>query len=236
MDKIAWTLARPDDTASAAFRSLLLTEVGGRVIDLVPTAMTLAFTLQDEGEHSGALVPVGGDERPVDALLEAVTVDRHVALDAVHDLLRSHCGHVLGWRVKPTLIYDASTEAPVGEPSAYIQATVFIERLDGTPPEHFDRNWYIHAGHLDGQEAASPASEAESAKDLAAIPGARYVQNRIIEPVTPTAWLVHGYPQLLFPFHVPPVDPDVPYERTRGEEPFDRWPPRILQGPEYRLR
>ena len=27
-----------------------------------------------------------------------------------------------------------------------------------------------------------------------------------------------------------------PYVRVRGEEPFDKWPPRILQGFEYRVR
>ncbi len=34
------------------------------------------------------------------------------------------------------------------------------QRLDGTTPEFYNRNWYIHAGHLDGQEAESEESRA----------------------------------------------------------------------------
>jgi hypothetical protein len=36
-------------------------------------------------------------------------------------------------------------------------------------------------------------------------------------------------------FLVPPVGSE-PYDRVRGEDPFDKWPPRILQGFQYRIR
>ena len=109
----------------------------------------------------------------------------------------------------------------LGEPSAFPNVLCFIERLDGTTPEHFDRNWSIHAGHLDGQEAESEQSIAERRREEESSPGQLYRQNRVVEPVTPTAWVVHGYTQLRFPFLLPPVG-DEPYARVRGEEDFDR--------------
>lgn len=236
MEKLTWTLARRPEVDPHAFRQEMLTDLPQRVVDLMPAVIGVTITLQDLDAYSGARVPVDGVEQPADVLLEVTASERFVALDPLHEMLHDRCGHVQGWRMKPTVIYDASTPSAIGEASAFVSVNVFVERLDGTSPRHFDQNWYKHAGHPDGQEADSPGSLAERRREEDAMPGGRYIQNRVIEPVTPTAWLVHGYTQLLFPIHVPPVEGTPPYERTRGEEPFDRWPPRVLQGREYRVR
>jgi hypothetical protein len=235
VDKICWTLAGPAGTGPDEFARDVLDELPAQVAERLPGAASVFVTLQKADEFSGAVVPVDGDERSVDALLEVEVADLYAPLDPVHDLLRSRCGHVQGWRVHPTLIYDASVPEPLGQPSSMPAVVAFVERVDGVTPGFFHRNWYIHAGHSDGREAESAASRAERAREEAT-PGIRYVQNRVIEPVTPTAWLIHGYTQLFFPMFMPSIEGQEPYERVRGEEAFDRWPTRILQGHEYRIR
>jgi hypothetical protein len=232
--KCVWTLTHASGDDVSEFRQRLLDELAGVVTKLVPTAAEVYVTLQEQAAYSGALVDAGAGQHPVDAALELLTSEDYVGLDELHAHLRSTCGHVQGWRVKPTLIYDSAAPRSVGEPSLSPNVLVFVERLDGTTPEHFSRNWYIHAGHLDGDEAESEESIAERRREEAEGPGRCYRQNRVLEPITPTAWLLHGYTQLQMGFLVPPVDGE-PYARVRGEEPFDRWPPRILQGFEYRV-
>lgn len=236
MNKICWTLARPASSDKDAFRREALADLPARIIELVPGAASIAVTLQAPDEYSGAMVPVEGHARPADALVEVEVVNHFVALDAIHEVLNERSGHFQGWRVRSTLIYDSSAPSVIGEPSLLSACVAFVERLDGTTPDHFDQNWYVHAGHPDGIEAESAASLAERAREEAELPGWRYVQNRVIEPVTPTAWLIHGYTQLLAPGFTPSLEGAEPYERVRGEEPFDRFPPRILQGHEYRVR
>ena len=191
------------------------------------------MTLQPADSYLNAAVPVDGMDVAVDAALEVTTTDECPPLDAWHEYLGSHSAHVQGWRVKPTLIFDATRRLARGERSESPNVLVFVQRLDGTTPEHFDHNWYKHAGHADGAEAESDESRAERAREEEQS-GGLYRQNRVVEPVTPTSWLVHGYTQLHLGFLVPEV-PDEPYERTRGEEAFDRWPPHMVQGPEYRV-
>ncbi len=235
MDKIMWTLARDHGTDIDEFQQSVLQDFAPEAGRLVSSTEEVRVTLQDPSAYSGAVIDLGDGERPVDAALELVAADSYVALDDVNEYLEARCGHVQGWRVRPNLIYDASTPVVLGAPSAFSNIFCFVQRLDGTAPDHFDRNWSIHAGHADGQEAESDASRAERRREEAAGPGQLYRQNRVLEPVTPTAWLIHGYTQLQFPFLLPSVG-DEPYARERGEEPFDRWPPRILQGHEYRIR
>jgi len=167
-------------------------------------------------------------------VIEVETSETCPPLDEFHAYLGEYWAHSQGWRVKPTLIYDSSQPRALGEPSKSPTTFIFVERLDGTTPEHFDRHWYIHAGHNDGREAESDASRAERHREEAEAPDRLYRQNRVIEAITPTAWVIHGYTQLQLGFFVPELGPD-PYPRVRGEEPFDRWPPRILQGFEYRI-
>jgi hypothetical protein len=233
-DKCIWTLTCDVGNDVEDFQGHLLGELGGVAAALVRSTTELYVTLQDEGVYSGALVDVGGTERPVDAVIELLTSEPFVPLDAFTAHLETIAAHVQGWRVEPTLIFDSTEPRSVGEPSASPSILVFVERLDGTTPEHFSRNWYIHAGHPDGQAAESDESRAERLKEEAEGSGRLYRQNRIIEPITPTAWLLHGYTQLQLGFHIPEA-PEEAYPRVRGEEDFDKWPPRMFQGAEYRV-
>ena len=232
--KCVWTLRRTSGDNVGQFEKRLLDELPAVVTKLVPAAAEVYVTLQEQGAYSGALVDTGMGEHPVDAAVELLTSEDYVRLDDLHAHLHSMCGHVQGWRVKPTLIFDSTEPRRLGEPSVSPSVLVFVERLDGATPEHFSRNWYIHAGHLDGEDAESEESTAERGREEAEGPDRCYRQNRVIEPITPTAWLVHGYTQLQMGFLLPPVGSE-PYARARGEAPFDKWPPRILQGYEYRV-
>lgn len=235
MDKLIWTLTGETDADVGDFQRFVLDELAPGSGARVPSCTDVRVTLQARDDYSGAFVDPGDGQRAVDAALEVITADAYVPLDDVNEHLRASCGHVQGWRVRPNLIYDASTPVALGEPSAFPNIFCFVERIDGTTPEHFDRNWSVHAGHLDGREEESEHSRAERQREEESQPGQLYRQNRVLEPITPTAWVVHGYTQLQFGFLLPSVG-DEPYERVRGEEEFDRWPPRILQGHEYRVR
>ncbi|MGP0030342.1 MAG: hypothetical protein ACLPVF_07525 [Acidimicrobiales bacterium] len=191
-------------------------------------------TIQQPEQFSRSLVDCSDGLRAVDVVIEVETTDQCPPLDDFHEFLRRNWLHVQGWRVKPTLIYDSTQPRALGEPSRSPSILVFIERLDGTTARHFDRNWYIHAGHPDGRAAASAASRAERRREEAEAPDRLYRQNRVVEPITATAWLFHGYTQLQLGGFLPELGAE-PYARVRGEEAFDRWPPRIIQGYEYRL-
>jgi hypothetical protein len=234
MDKLIWTLTGVAGVDVREFQRFVLEEIAPGAARTVPSSTDVRVTLQELDAYSRAVVDPGDGQRPVDAVLEIVASDAYVPTDDVNEHLRVSCGHVQGWRVRPNLIYDASTPVGMGEPSAFPNIFCFVERVDGTTPEHFDRNWSIHAGHLDGQEAESEQSRAERQREEESQPGQLYRQNRVLEPITPTAWVVHGYTQLQFGFLLPSVG-DEPYARVRGEEEFDRWPPRIVQGHEYRV-
>ena len=181
-----------------------------------------------------AHVDCDGESRVVDAAIEVQTREEYPPLDDFHSYLRRNWFHVQGWRVKPTLIYDSTHPRALREASRSPSLLIFVERLDGTTPEHFDRNWYIHAGHPDGREVESDASRAERHREESEAPDRIYRQNRVVEPLTATAWTIHGYTQLQLGGFLPELGSD-PYPRVRGEEDFDRWPPRIIQGFEYRI-
>jgi hypothetical protein len=234
VDKFAWTLCGHSFGEQPGLPSALQEELPRVVAKLVPSATQLHVTIQQPDEYSGASVRANNSAQPVDAVLEIETEAASPPLDDFHDYLGRTWLFFQGWRVKPTLIYDSTSPRPIGEPSRSPAQMVFIERLDGTTPAHFDRNWYIHAGHADGCETPSAASLSERKREEEQAPDHLYRQNRVLEPVTPTAWKIDGYAQLQLGFFVPEVSAD-PYPRVRGEDPFDRWPPRIVQGYEYRL-
>ena len=229
MDKYAWTLVRN----GGAQERWALDELGDAVGDLIPGVTDARVTLQAPAALLNATAPVGGVEQPIDAVLEITTMDECPPLDPWHEFLGGCCAHVQGWRVKPTVIFDATGALERGEQSDTPNVLVFVQRLDGTTPGHFDTNWYKHAGHADGNEAESEHSREERTREEAEH-GGLYRQNRVLEAVTPTAWVVHGYTQLQLGMLIPVV-PAEPYERTRGEEAFDRWPPRMVQGPQHRI-
>lgn len=86
----------------------------------------------------------------IDAVLQITSSGLYVASDPVNSVLSGNCGHVQGWRVHPTTIFDESAPAPPGTQVPHKQTLWINQRIDGTTPEFYNRNWYIHAGHLDG--------------------------------------------------------------------------------------
>ena len=149
-----------------------------------------------------------------------------MATDPVNSVLSGNCGHVQGWRVHESTMYDSSTPVPLGEAVPFKQMLWINQRMDGKTPEFYSRNWYIHGGHLDGEEAESESSRAYAARHLEVLPGCWYHQNRVLEPVTPTAWVVHGFADLLGPGFIPGPGERYNPKDGLGEESFDRWPPR----------
>jgi hypothetical protein len=233
MDKCIWTVTGATSKGSIP-SSQLLEELPTVVSDLLPSAVEAHVTIQQPEEFSRAHVDCDGESRVVDAAIEVQTREEYPPLDDFHSYLRRNWFHVQGWRVKPTLIYDSTHPRALREASRSPSLLIFVERLDGTTPEHFDRNWYIHAGHPDGREVESDASRAERHREESEAPDRIYRQNRVVEPLTATAWTIHGYTQLQLGGFLPELGSD-PYPRVRGEEDFDRWPPRIIQGFEYRI-
>ncbi|MEQ1882498.1 MAG: hypothetical protein ABL878_16190, partial [Burkholderiales bacterium] len=150
-------------------------------------------------------------------------------------VLSGNSGHVQGWRIHQTPIYDWSEPVPLGQPYALPQYICMVERIDGTTAEHFNRNWYMHGGRRDGQEAESEDSRAVHAEWAKNHKGLRYLQNRVIEAVTPTSWVVNGYTELLEYEHWRSAGERYDAKAGMGEEHFMKWPPRLLQGPGYRV-
>ena len=156
----------------------------------------------------------------------------------MNTVLGANCGHVQGWRVHQTPIFDESVpHSPGQEP---LKQLLWInERLDGTTPEFYNRNWYIHAGHLDGQEAESDDSRRRHEQRRAEgerTSGRWYIQNRVLEPITPTAWVVNGVSDFVADQFMP-AGPGERYDPKQGmgEESFDKWPPRLFQGYIHRV-
>jgi hypothetical protein len=234
VNKCMWTVAQRAVPVPAVDPSKPFEDLSRTIAELMPSAIGAYVTVQAPDEFSRSHVHTNGTGCAVDAVIEIETDDESPPLDALLDYLGSRWTHVQGWRVSPTLIYDSTRPRAMVEPSRSPAQIVFIERLDGTTKGHFDRNWYIHAGHSDGLEHETEASLAERRREEEQSPDRLYRQNRVIEPITPTDWRIDGYAQLQLGFFVPELG-DVPYPRVRGEAPFDRWPPRILQGYEYRI-
>lgn len=217
-NKCGWTLVRPQGTVQKDFQQSVLHELAGACGALMGEPTGITVTLQEAGVFSSANVRLGSEDRPVDALLEIETSRPYGAVSKINEYLLAHCDHVQGWRVRSTLIFDASVPAAIGGRSSSPIIAAFIRRLDGTTPEHFDRNWLMHA-----QQAKREGGEAHG----------RYAQNRVVEPITPTAWVVNGYSQLSIQNFIPGVGARA--AARPDEDRFDEWPPRILQGYAYRV-
>jgi hypothetical protein len=233
MDKTAWTVVRRPEMDADAFERLVVHELPAAARTLLPSVDTMTVTLQDPSAYSSASVVVADGERPVDAVLEITALEDDTPLDDFLELLLDETAQVQGWRVHPTTIFDTSAPTDPGEASRFPNLMIFVQRLDGTSREHFSRNWYIHGGHLDGEASEDAAAGRERQAREKAGAGRRYVQNRVVEALTPTSWVVDGYTQLHMAALVPAVGEKNP--RRPEEDPFERWPPRILQGSEYRI-
>jgi hypothetical protein len=234
-DKLVWTLVRPHGTGIAEFQRYVLEDLAMAAGSLVSGTTSVRVTLQEPNAFCGAEVRVGEADRRVDAVLQITSSGSYVATDPVNSVLSGNSGHVQGWRVHPTTIDDASAHVPIGTPAPFKQFLWINQRLDGTTPEFYSRNWYIHGGHPDGQEAETEQSRANRTKMEEALNGRWYIQNRVIEPIMPTAWVVNGFADLTGPAFLPGPGERYNPKDGMGEESFDRWPPRLIQGSSYRL-
>ena len=198
-----WTLVRPDGAGIAEFQRYVLDDLAEAAGGLVPGVNSVRVTLQERNAFCGGIVRFGDVDRRVDAVLQITSSDSYVATDPVNSVLSGNCGHVQGWRVHPTTIHDTSVAVPLGTAMPMKQMLWINQRLDGTTPEFYNRNWYIHAGHLDGEEAESDESRANRQRMESREGGAWYIQNRVLEPITPTAWVVNGFADYLTPAFIP---------------------------------
>lgn len=228
--KFAWTLVRARETTRGDLARSLSGDFRAAVLEAIPSAIEIAVTLQEDAAYENA--DLGG--RPVDALVEITSNEAYPELDAINDLMRRTSSAYQGWRVDPTVIYDVRDPIAAGETWPEPTTAVFIQRIDGTSPEHFTTNWYKHAG-FPADQASRPVFQQTKRDRLEEDgPFTIYRQNRVVEPITPVQWVVHGYTQLQIA-GLMETYPEEPYERWRHEDPFDRWPPRVLQGFERKV-
>jgi hypothetical protein len=219
-NKSSWTLVRPQGAAPKDFQQFVLHELAGALPGLVGGPATTTVTLQEAGAFSSASVRLGNADRPVDALLEIEMPRAYGPVSKLSEYLLAHCDHVQGWWVKTSLLYDTGTPAAIGARSSAPAIVGFVKRLDGTTPEHFARTWLTHA-----------ATE-HAAREAKGTLGP-YAQNRVVEPITPTAWVANGYAELSAEKLIPGVGARA--TSGRDEDNFQEWPPRILQGYTYRI-
>ena len=244
-DKLVWTLVRPSGMSAREFQDYLLEDLAPAAGELVADTTGVLVSIQEPNTFSGAIVRMGAEDRRVDAVLQVMSSGTYVPTIPVNSVLAAQCDHVQGWRVHESVIHDVSSPLEPGTPVALKQLLWINQRLDGTTPEHYDSNWYIHAGHLDGQEAESEETrrQREERRAAASAQGAIatgpfwYYQNRVREPITPTAWVVNGMSDYLSAEFLP-AGPGERYNPGdgMGEASFDEWPPRLFQGYTYRVR
>ncbi len=234
-DKCMWTLVRPEGEGLAAFQNCVLEDLAKAAGKLLPGATSVMVTFQEPNAFCGAIVGLGRAERRIDAVLQITSSGSYVATDPVNSVLSGACGHVQGWRVHQTTIFDESVPVSPGSRIPHTQMLWINQRLDGTTPEFYNRNWYIHAGHLDGEEAESDDSRRVHKERGEEGKGRWYIQNRVLEPITPTAWVVNGFSDYLADGFIPGPGERYDPKAGLGEESFDKWPPRLVQGHTYRV-
>jgi len=238
-DKLMWTLVRPSDTSSSEFGEYLVHELGPAAAALVADSTGAFVTLQAPHAFSGAIIEGGAGDRRVDAVLQVLSSRPYGPTDPVNAVLAANCGHVQGWRMHEAIIFDETAPVAPGTKLSLTHMLWINQRIDGTTPEFYDRNWYIHAGHTDGKPEESDASRRrhEERHEQGEVTTDRwYIQNRVREPITPTAWVINGMSDFLSPY-VMPSGPGERYDPSQvmGEESFDKWPPRLFQGDVYRV-
>lgn len=234
-DKLVWTLVRPAGTDFTDFQQYVLEDLSKAVGALVAGTTQVRVTLQERHAFSGALVRIGDTDRRVDAVVQVISAHSYVATDPVNAVLAANCGHAQGWRVKPTTMDDASPEVALGKPSPFVQTLWMNQRIDGLTPASYSLNWYIHGGHPDGREAETDESRSNRREMEARGMQRWYIQNRVVEPITPTAWVINGFADLTFPSPLPIVGERYDPKAGFSEDHFDRWPPRVIQGAGYRV-
>lgn len=130
--------------------------------------------------------------------------------------------------MEPTVLADNLADPELGERSEYVGGGGIIQRPDGMTRDRFSIEWHIHGAHA---KALYAQREAQMRRNI---------QNRVVEPVTGTIWVIDGYEEASLPieifenFPVPPADQT--FESTAagpGETQYYRMPPPLFFGWEY---
>ena len=234
MQKCTWLLLRPTDVDSEAFADVVR-DVGKAAQDLIATANEIHVTPQEPGQI-GSTVDRADGEHTIDAVIEVTTAESYVPLDPFTEELRRVSGHFAGWRSHPTLIYDAGPSPPPASPSSCRACSCSSSVL--TAPRRSSS-----AATGTSTRATPTARRPRTTTPVpgapsASAPGGYYMQHRFLEPIAATPWVAHGYTKLAMPGFVPAEGLALGVREQRrhpGEEPFDRWPARIVQGRTYAL-
>lgn len=235
MDKLFWALTAPIGCPLEEFSDGLRTTVGPAVAKELADGTRVRVRMRDDRFSQRlaespwlARVPYRGQRLMLDAILDVVSPEANARLDGVNAVLADATSTCQGWRVDATALADNLPDPALGERSDYVGGGGFIQRPDGMSRDRFSIEWHIHGAH-----AKAKAAERER-------PMLRNIQNRIVEPVTGTIWVLDGYEEAALPaemfetFPVPP--PDQSFESTTagpGETQYFRMPPPLFFGWEY---
>jgi hypothetical protein len=178
MDKLFYALTAPIGCPLHEFTETLRTTIGPAVAKQLTDGTRVRLRTRDEAlsEHFGpwfAHVPFRDAELPLDAVIDITVPEDDALLDGVHETLNSTTSTSQGWRVAATAYADDVPDPEVGQPSDNVGSATFIRRVDGMSRERFSIEWHIHGVHT-----IARAKEQQR-------PMRRYIQNRIVEPVTP---------------------------------------------------
>ena len=237
-DKLMWTLVRPEAPAIAEFQQYVLEDLAVAAGGLVPGVTSVRVTLQEPNTFSGAIVNVGGDDRRVDAVLQ-ITSSGFVRGDRPREL-----GAERELRPRPGMAGPRRRRCTTRAPTCRSGRRVPSSRCCGSTSAWTARRPSSTAGTGTSTAGTSTARKPRAseprrtaARHLRGADRARwYIQNRVLEPdhadglgrerVRRSSWAPASLPG--------------PGERYNpkdgmGEESFDRWPPRVVQGSSYRV-
>jgi hypothetical protein len=238
MDKLFYALTAPRGSSLDEFSDALRTEIGPTLARALDVGSRVRVRIRDvaSSEHFGPLfahVPCQDREIPLDAVVDIAVPDEVACLDHVHATLTETTSTCQGWRVVATPYADHVPDPEPGLPSDYIGGAVFIQRVDGMSRDRFSIEWHIHGVH-----------EVARAKAQQRTMG-RYIQNRVVEPVTSTFWVIDGYEEGAVPAEAAAARTSAPVPTTTersfeevaagpGETEFFRMPlVRLFYGTEF---
>jgi hypothetical protein len=195
MDKLFYAVTAPLGSSLDEFSDALRTEIGPALARELVVGSRVRVRIRDvpSSEHFGPLfahVLCQDRDIPLDAVLDIAVADDVARLDHVHATLTDASSTCQGWRVVATPYADNVPDPEPGLLSDYIGGAVFIQRVDGMSRDRFSIEWHIHGVH----EVARAKAQQR--------PMGRYIQNRVIEPVTPTLWVIDGYEEGAVPAEV----------------------------------
>jgi hypothetical protein len=247
MDKLVYVVSRPTESSLTEFSAALCGDLGQAVAKELPTGARVRVRLRGDlftklfgSRPLYPTVPFGGQEVPVDGVIDVLIpdaastlglrMDQH-KLDSAHRVMEDATSTYQGWRVAEVSYANNLGDGCASEDSGFMGGGAFIRRVDGMTSERFSVEWHIHGVH---ENARRPESHGPR----------RYIQNRVVEPVTPTSWIIDGYEEALVSVESlntmaqaePPAGEEFSFDSIAagpGEIPFFRMPCLLLFGYEY---